>query len=96
MGTYRKKPVEIEAVLWTGENWNEVVEFVRATGKPEDFAKVVYDQSSHLLLVSTLEGRVRCSMGDWLLRGVKGEYYPCRADIFEATYDEVSGVLEGA
>ena len=79
--SFRKKPVIISAMLYTGENYREIemwsnkkVYFVFAT---EPF-----------MAVDTLEGKMRVSVGDWVIRGVKGEYYPCKPDIFEATYEE--------
>lgn len=85
MATFRKRPVEIQAVRWTGENVDEVGEFLGGWhGVP-----VVPDVSSRQLLVHTLEGRMRCAMGDWLIRGVEGEYYPCADSVFQKTYEEV-------
>ena len=83
MATYRQRPIEIDAIQWRGDNWEEIVnEF----GNPAD---VVYDRSSNSLLISTLEGRMRCSYGDWLIRDAMAEYYPCRDDIFRSTYEAV-------
>lgn len=83
MPLYRKRPVEIRAIQWDGNNWMEVVnEF----GPSPDY---VYDPDSHSVMINTLEGQMRCRQGDWLIRGVRGEYYPCKPDIFESTYEEV-------
>jgi hypothetical protein len=87
MATYRKRPVEIEAVRWTGDNWNDIE---AAFGRPTD---IVHDPDSHSLLIHTLEGRMRCSAGDWLIRGVQAEYYPCKNDIFLTTYESVLDVV---
>lgn len=82
MGRYRKKPVVIEAVRWTGRNKGEVREF--------------FDQQSNWGLeggvwnIITLEGTMKAGKGDWIIKGVKGEYYPCKPDIFEATYEPVA------
>lgn len=86
MPTYRKKPVEIEARQLTRENARELWEWV--DGK----AFVEPDGTISGLTIFTLEGRMKAEFGDWIIRGVKGEFYPCRDDIFRATYDEV---LEG-
>ena len=78
---YRKKPLMIEAVQWTGKNKAEVMDF--------------FDQTSDFGLrgsvwgVITLEGVMDANPGDWIIKGIKGEFYPCRTDIFEATYEAV-------
>lgn len=76
---FRKKPVVIEAVQWTGENTDEMWAFAGANvscGLPE-------------ILVHTLEGTMCGLPGDWIIKGVKGEFYPCKPDIFAATYEAV-------
>ena len=82
MTFYRKKPVVIQAVKWTGENNIEVLEFcsscyITSSGKTKD------------LIISTLEGDMSASVGDYIIKGVKGEYYPCKPDIFDMTYETV-------
>lgn len=83
---YRKRPIEIDAIRWTGENIKDVADFT------DGHRDVVHDGDSHSLLVSTPEGRMRCMAGDWLIRGVEGEYYPCRDSIFQATYEDVDAL----
>lgn len=78
---YRKKPVVIEAVQWTGENLKEMRYF---TGKPLLF----FDSHSRSFIIETLEGDMVASVGDYIIKGVQGEFYPCKPDIFEATYEE--------
>lgn len=78
---FRKKPVVIEAVQFTGENKDEIVEF---TGD-----LVGIENEDGTLGIITLEGSLRASPGDWIIKGVKGEFYPCKPDIFAATYDAV-------
>ena len=80
MPRFRKKPVEIDAVLYTGPNFDEIEEFV---GGDAEFR-------NGELTVATLEGPLHASPGDWIIKGVKGEFYPCKPDIFEATYEPVS------
>lgn len=81
---YRKIPIVIEAIQWTGDNYNAVCKFV---GKRLDLAEC---QKALLgLVINTLEGDMVASLGDYIIRGVKGEYYPCKPDIFEETYEEV-------
>lgn len=81
MAKFRKKPVVIEAVLWTGENADEF----RALS-PVD--RTVYIEGP-ALYVKTLEGLMRADVGDWIIRGVQGEVYPCKPDIFAMTYEPV-------
>lgn len=76
---YRKKPVVIEAVQWRGDNANEVLDFAHPTIGVE----VINDQ----VFIPTLEGAMRGDVKDWIIRGVKGELYPCKPEIFEATYE---------
>lgn len=79
MPKYRKKPVEIEAVQWTGENGDEILDFCR------DAALLPTDN----LMIYTLEGRMLAGVGDFIIKGVQGEFYPCKTDIFAETYDKV-------
>ena len=79
---YRKKPVVVEAICWTGNNRDEVRSFLH--GSAESY---VYDVDT--LEIATLEGTMRAPVGDWIIRGIKGEFYPCKPDIFEATYEAV-------
>jgi hypothetical protein len=81
MAKYRKKPVVIEAVQWTGNNLEELRSFV-----PEEHR---HNRINEPIGIKTLEGIMTISEGDFVIRGVKGEYYPCKPDIFEATYDVV-------
>ena len=74
---FRKKPVEIEAVQYTGDNGREIGEFVGYADRNE----------SNQFVISTLEGKMCANPGDWIIKGVQGEFYPCKPDIFAATYD---------
>ena len=87
---FRKKPVEIEAVQFTGEpaNFDEVCRFLE--GQQHGHHEADYGPDAHIL-IHTLEGDMRADVGDWIIRGVKGEFYPCKPDIFEATYEPVEG-----
>lgn len=82
MARYRKKPVEIDAVLWDG-NMTTVVPLLAGSS----CEAVEQNLGDPALLIPTLEGTMRAEVGDWIIRGVKGELYPCRADIFAATYE---------
>ena len=78
-----KKPVTIEAVKWDGENIEEIKAFV---GSSYIGGENGYDKK---LVISTLEGDMLASIGDYIIKGVKGEFYPCKPDIFENAYDIV-------
>lgn len=80
---YQKKPVVIEAVEWRGDNINEVLGFV-------GLSNAEHDEVSGLV-IRTLEGNHKACIGDYIIKGVKGEFYPCKPDIFEATYFKVDG-----
>lgn len=80
---WRKKPVEIEAVQYDGGNAEEICQWV--DDNSGDFCPAITYGSE--LIISTLEGDMRASVGDWIIRGVQGEFYPCKPDIFAATYD---------
>ena len=83
--TFVKKPVEIHAVQWTGDNFSEIADFVGAENLVCIVRCGVLD-----LNIYTLEGNHHAAVGDWIICGVKGEFYPCKPDIFEQTYEEVS------
>lgn len=80
---FRKKPVVIDAIQYTGDNIEEVWHTFDAG---EIYGPVEDDPCAYIM---TLEGRMRCDVGDWIIQGVQGEFYPCKPDIFAATYEEV-------
>jgi len=84
MAKYRKKPVEIEAVQWRGENHCEIFEFCGLDNC--SFASYL---NLKRFYVHTLEGTLRADEGDYIIKGIKGEFYPCKPDIFEMTYESV-------
>ena len=83
---YRKKPVEVEAIQFDGRNWREVYQFMSDVPLLliQDFRK-----DEHLL-IDTLEGVMKAKVGDHIIKGVHGEFYPCKPDIFHETYEEVT------
>ncbi len=90
-----KKPVEIEAWHWTGaEPSHEFLAWIDPASLPSDGVHVGsgvgYTPTLGTLDIPTLEGTMTASPGDWIIRGVKGEFYPCKPDIFEATYEPVA------
>ena len=92
MAKYRKKPVVIEAVQWN--------QCAKRTAFPDWFWDVfafrpeLMDAEKLTLTIPTLEGDMVAQDGDWIIRGVKGELYPCKPDIFEATYELVDDCLQ--
>lgn len=83
---YRKKPVVVEAVRWTGENHGEMCEFI----DPE-----VFEIIPHVgLVIHTLEGDHHASPGDYIIKGVNGEFYPCKPDVFEKTYEPAERAVD--
>lgn len=81
---YRKKPVVIEAILYTGENKDQIFDFTGGNASLMSTNGIV-----QAMTIGTLEGRHIVSDGDYVIKGVKGEFYPCKPDIFELTYDVV-------
>ena len=75
---FRKKPVVIEAEHWNGQTtrWFEIM-------------KIFGIKNTEVGKIKTLEGTMHAHYGDWIIKGVKGEFYPCKPDIFEQTYEKV-------
>lgn len=87
MQKFRKKPVVIEAIQWdnTWETIQKIACFENAS-KPTD-----WDKEKQTLVIHTLEGDMTAFVGDWIIKGVNGEVYPCKPDIFKKTYEETEG-----
>ena len=86
MPRFRKRPVEVEAVLWTGDNFEEISRWAdwKVISRWPDGGR-----HGRQISILTLEGAMEASVGDWIVRGVKGEFYPCKPDIFALTYEHV-------
>lgn len=82
MAKYRKKPVVIEAVQHNGTNYDEIKDFMKVN-------ELVSEYLGEVLVIETLEGTMRADNGDYIIKGVQGEFYPCKPDIFEQTYEKV-------
>jgi len=87
---FRKKPVVVEAVQFNG--FDEETGQVILSGRPEwlvsEFGKrVLFFGEPNTLTIKTLEGDMKASIGDFIIKGVNGEFYPCKPDIFEKTYE---------
>jgi hypothetical protein len=89
MPKFRRKPVEVEAVQWTGTNADEVLKFAFGWASVRDESYQRLSSSERALVIETLEGAMRVAPGDWIIKGVKGEFYPCKPDILAATYEPV-------
>lgn len=92
MPKFRKKPVAIEAIQWNGKNFKNIAKFIgnENQSKLYQFGKVIKPNKDKFeLYIFTLEGKHKANPGDWIIRGVKGEYYPCKPNIFELTYEKV-------
>ena len=87
MKQYRKKPVVVEAAQLTEEN---IEELALTIGRGS--AYIVHNR----LFINTLEGRMVAQPGDYVIKGVQGEFYPCKAEIFEQSYDEVGEAADAA
>lgn len=81
MARFRKKPVVIDAVQWTGDNGADISAFLGDTAWKHN--------ADDTLTIPTLEGDHLAGEWDWIIRGVAGEFYPCKPDIFAATYEPV-------
>ncbi len=90
---YRKKPVVIEAMQWGGNQPRLLAEFLGHSkdeylkGEGENFY-IDHSKVEGGLIIKTLEDEHLASIGDWIIKGVNGEFYPCKPDIFEKTYDK--------
>ena len=79
---YRKKPVVIEAIQFDGSNYSQINDWA---SQSHDFTYSIKGE----MKINTLEGVMVCNINDWIIKGVNGEFYPCKPDIFEKTYEEV-------
>lgn len=98
-GHFRKRPVVIQAMEWTGENLRQVITFtdgppdtrsMHAGMKWEEYCNLVGNEG---LKIYTLEGVMRADVGDFIIKGIKGEHYPCKPDVFYRSYEIVDGPL---
>lgn len=96
---YRKKPVVITALHWNGTaaGATPIIDWVLAAGGTARYECAIgkfttgdgesHAAVPHFIAIDTLEGTMTASASDWIIRGVQGEFYPCKPDIFRATYD---------
>lgn len=90
VGRFRKKPVVIEATQWDASvrDATRIIDWVLSGGGT---ARYHDEGDDPFIAIDTLEGTMRAAPFDWVLRGVQGEFYPCKPDIFAATYDPFIG-----
>jgi hypothetical protein len=102
IGKYRKKPVVVEAVLWLGFNWQDIFDFFginphdHQRKEPDGFYFKDYagSQGEHMqgamdLYIETLEGTMKADIGDYIIKGVMGEFCPCKPEGFKKTYERI-------
>jgi hypothetical protein len=87
---YRKKPIVVEAIQFTGDNWQEIKEWMWNNGSRRYCTERVDEKGNVIaIILKTPEGYMEAIKGDYIIKGVAGEFYPCKPGIFEATYEEV-------
>ena len=87
MSKFRKKPVIVEAIHYT---WDDDLVFMEeAQDRVADFMGSNIEVCADSIFIPTLEGEMEARPGDWIIKGVQGEFYPCKPDIFAATYEAV-------
>jgi hypothetical protein len=87
MAKYRKKPVVVDAWYWQGTTLEQATSFLKARGLPN--WGMGHRNGITGIVIPTLEGDMVVEKGSWIIRGVKGEFYPCKPDIFQQTYEKV-------
>ena len=91
---FRKKPVEIDALQWDGSSLRPMFDFLDGAGRSvmatlgTNF-EIDHNRVEGGLVIKTLEGEHIANIGDWIIKGVAGEFYPCKPSIFKKTYEEV-------
>lgn len=83
---YRKEPVVIDAVQFIGVNATSIINWILANGGTARYHEEGLDA---FLAIDTLEGTMQARVDDWIIKGVQGEFYPCKPEIFDATYKEI-------
>ena len=82
---YKTKPCEIEAIKWDGNNFKEIDEFTNHKATMQ----LMYSSRSYELVIATLEGDMMASVGDFIIKGLRRECYPCKPDVIHKKYEEV-------
>lgn len=85
---YRKRPVTIEAIQWTGENYEEIREW--AWTGPDTEVATLDTEVSQLMVWNNQELQwINCPLTHWVIKGIAAEYYPCSDEVFQRTYESV-------
>ena len=84
---FRKKPVDVEAIQFTRLNWEEIQQFTNNTAHTLVIERRINGKCT--CVIPTLEGEHIANENDYIIRGVKGEFYPCKPDVFELTYEKI-------
>lgn len=91
MARYKKKPVEIEAIQLTWRNWSDICDFITLDWEKNGIHGKYLDNGKIGLVIPTLEGDHLAEENDYIIKGVQGEFYPCKPHIFHKTYEKVTG-----
>ena len=83
---FRKKPVIIEAIQFDGKNHSEICSFIKTE---DNVTEAIIASNLPYFTIYTLEGNLKAQPNYWIIKGIKGEFYPCKPDIFEQIYEEV-------
>ena len=83
---YIKQPVTVEAMQFTGDNWRECYQFM--SNEPLWFTQDDWGRDE--ISIQTLEGTMKAKVGDYIIKGVAGEFYPCKPEIFQTTYAKIT------
>lgn len=88
---FRKKPIEVEAYEWTG-NFQELIKWANTTQLigSYNFKHVTGWFGRDVLVIGTNKGKMTAAKGDWIIKGIRGEFYPVKPDIFKYTYEKVT------
>jgi hypothetical protein len=84
MKQFRKKPVVIDAIQLTQDNFRSLIDIAFTDS---DIKSIGNDEVGFYVLIETLEGNMKARWNDWIIKGINGELYPCKPDIFEKTYE---------
>ena len=82
---FRKKPIIIEAIRWSGKNEIDIVKLINR----RVYFSFRFIANKQIIVIKTLEGRMTANIGDWIIEGINGEIYPCKNYIFEKTYEKL-------
>jgi hypothetical protein len=86
---YQKKPVRIQAIKWTGKNLDAIIRFTGLNSSADKWSWEEYEQVVAVqgLMIFTLEGKMHAEIGDMIIKGIAGEFYPCKPEIFANSYE---------